>query len=64
VTVGHESPLPLDQAARVQMFHATTLAIAPGDMVRITHNGQIADRKHRLNNGSLHLVNTKGRVLS
>ncbi len=38
------------------MFHATTLALAPGDMVRITRNGQTADRKHRLDNGALFRV--------
>jgi conjugative relaxase-like TrwC/TraI family protein len=57
VTVENGKPLPFDQAARFQMFHATTLAIAPGDMVRITRNGQTADRKkHRLDNGTLFRV--------
>ena len=56
LTVERGAPLPLDQAARFQMFHATTLALAPGDMVRITRNGQTADRKHRLDNGALFRV--------
>jgi conjugative relaxase-like TrwC/TraI family protein len=56
VTVEHGAALPLDQAARFQMFQATTLAVAPGDMVRITRNGQTADRKHRLDNGALFRV--------
>ena len=38
------------------MFHAATLKLAPGDVVRITHNGRTADGKHRLNNGSMYKV--------
>ena len=55
--------LPLDQAERFQVFRSGTLRIAPGDLVRITHNGQTADRKHALNNGSVYKVkgfNEKG----
>jgi conjugative relaxase-like TrwC/TraI family protein len=49
-------PLPLDQAARFQAFHAGFLDIAPGDTVRATQNGMTADGKHRLDNGTLYRV--------
>lgn len=49
-------PLPFDQAARFQVFHAMPLMLAPGDMLRITKNGKSLDGKHRLNNGDLHRV--------
>ncbi|MFN0007207.1 MAG: MobF family relaxase [Planctomycetota bacterium] len=52
VTVGDHAP-PVDQAARFQVFHARNLAIAPGEVLRITRNGTTADGKHRLNNGAL-----------
>jgi conjugative relaxase-like TrwC/TraI family protein len=48
--------LPLDQASRFQVFHSSTLELAPGDAVRITHNGMTADQKHRLNNGAIYKV--------
>jgi conjugative relaxase-like TrwC/TraI family protein len=51
-----EGKLPLDQASRFQAFHASTLQLAAGDAVRITHNGMTADGKHRLNNGSQYNV--------
>jgi ATP-dependent exoDNAse (exonuclease V) alpha subunit len=57
VTVENGEPLPLDQAARFQMFYARTLNIAAGDIVRITRNGWTADRgKHRLDNGSMYRI--------
>jgi conjugative relaxase-like TrwC/TraI family protein len=56
VTVDGDRPLPLDQAARFQAFHSTTITLAPGDVVRITRNGMTADGKHRLNNGSLYRI--------
>jgi conjugative relaxase-like TrwC/TraI family protein len=56
LVVGGEEPLPLDQASRFQAFRSRTLSLAAGDVVRITHNGFTADRKHRLNNGSLYRV--------
>jgi len=56
VTVDGDRPLPLDQAARFQAFHSTTMMLAPGDVVRITRNGMTADGKHRLNNGSLYRI--------
>src|SRR4029077_11478243 len=51
VAVTDDRALPLDQAKRFQVFHRATLALAAGDVVRITHNGLTADGKHRLNNG-------------
>ena len=53
LTVEHGKPLPLDEAARFQMFHATTLNLSAGDMLRITRNGH---RKHRLDNGAIYQV--------
>lgn len=49
-------PLPLDQANRFTLFHARTLAIAPGDTLRITHQGRTADGRHELRNGALYRV--------
>jgi conjugative relaxase-like TrwC/TraI family protein len=54
--VDDSEQLPLDQAERYQVFHRSTLDLAPGDTVRITHNGFTADGKHRLDNGSLHQI--------
>ncbi|HTN03643.1 MAG TPA: hypothetical protein VL132_17255, partial [Planctomycetaceae bacterium] len=50
--------LPLDQAARFQVFHPGELAIAPGDVIRVTQNGQTADGRHRLDNGALYRVDS------
>ncbi len=47
------APLPLDQAARFQVFRPTTLQLAIGDRLRVTANGKTADGRHRLNNGAL-----------
>jgi conjugative relaxase-like TrwC/TraI family protein len=44
--------LPLDQAARFQVYRPAALDLAAGDVVRITKNGTTADGKHRLNNGA------------
>jgi conjugative relaxase-like TrwC/TraI family protein len=57
VAVG-EGELPLGQAARFQVFHAGEIAVAPGEVLRITRNGATLDGKHRLNNGAL--VTVKG----
>ena len=38
------------------MFHAGTIALAAGDMIRITNNGSTADKKHALHNGDLYRV--------
>ncbi len=56
VAVEEDLRLPLDQAARFQLFHTTTLQLAPGDVVRVTQNGMSADGKHRLNNGALYRI--------
>lgn len=48
-----EGALPLDQAARFQVFRERTLDIAAGDVLRVTRNGMTKDGKHRLNNGQL-----------
>lgn len=55
VTVG-PSPLPLEHAARFQVYRAGELNLSSGDIVRITKNGTTADKKHRLSNGSLHRI--------
>ena len=54
--VGGSGKLPVDQAARFQVFHAKELPLAPGDIVRITHNGKTADGQHRLDNGSMYQI--------
>ncbi len=56
LTVGADRNLPVEQAARFQVFHAKELSLAPGDIVRITHNGKTADGQHRLDNGSLYHI--------
>ena len=42
-------------AARFEVYEPSTLALAEGDRIRITHNGQSADG-HRLDNGALYTV--------
>lgn len=51
-----EAALPLDQAARFQVYRPSVLPVAPGDVVRVTRNGKTMDGKHRLNNGALYTV--------
>lgn len=51
-----EQPLPLDQAARFQVYRPSILPIAAGDLLRITRNGSTIDGKHRLNNGATYTV--------
>jgi UvrD-like helicase C-terminal domain len=48
-----DAPLPLDQAARFQVFHTRRLDVAVGEVLRITRNGMTKDKKHSLNNGQL-----------
>lgn len=55
VTVG-DPPLPLEQAARFQVYRASSLPLAAGDLVRITRNGSTEDGAHRLNNGATYTV--------
>ena len=52
---GESALLPLDKAARFQVYEARTIVLAAGDMVRITQNGFTRD-KQRLNNGELREV--------
>lgn len=66
VTVDGNRPLPLQHAARFQAFHSTRLRLAPGDVVRITHNGWTIGDKHRLNNGSMYRIDrfdAKGNIV-
>jgi conjugative relaxase-like TrwC/TraI family protein len=49
------STVPLAQAGRFQVYRAGELAIASGDVIRITKNGATADG-HRLNNGARYTV--------
>ncbi len=52
---GDNALLPLDRAARFQVHEARTIALSPGDKVRITQNGFTRDGQ-RLNNGDLKQV--------
>lgn len=56
VVVDNASVLPLDQVDRFEAFRSRSLALATGDLVRITHNGFTADGKRRLNNGSVYRI--------
>ena len=47
--------LPLDKSGRFQVYESGQIALAPGDMIRITQNGFTKD-KRRLNNGDLKQV--------
>ena len=47
--------LPLDQATRFQVYEPRTIALAAGDLIRITQNG-FTKTKQRLNNGDLKKV--------
>ncbi len=49
-------PLPLVYADRFTAFRTKALALAEGDLVRITHNGFTMDKRHRLDNGALYRV--------
>jgi ATP-dependent exoDNAse (exonuclease V) alpha subunit len=52
---GETAMLPLDMAARFQVYESRQIALAAGDWIRITQNGFTKDR-HRLNNGDLKQV--------
>src|SRR5207248_3259250 len=47
--------LPLDQASRFQVYEPRAIALAAGDLIRITQNG-FTKTKQRLNNGDLKKV--------
>jgi hypothetical protein len=49
-------PLPLESADRFSLFHASSLELARGDVVRITQNGFSLDGRHRLNNGARYRI--------
>jgi conjugative relaxase-like TrwC/TraI family protein len=49
---GGTASLPLDMTARFQIYKSRKIALAAGDMIRITQNGFTKD-KRRLNNGDL-----------
>jgi conjugative relaxase-like TrwC/TraI family protein len=57
---GQTVALPLAQASRFSVYSAETLAVAPGDKLRITQNGFTAGANQknakRLNNGALYEV--------
>jgi ATP-dependent exoDNAse (exonuclease V) alpha subunit len=52
---GQTAALPLDTAARFQIYETRNTALASGDWIRITQNG-FTQEKHRLNNGDLKQV--------
>jgi len=53
---GRQHALPLEQSSRFQVYEAQTVALAPGDKIRITQNGFTGDGIHRLNNGAVYQV--------
>ena len=55
IVAGNDA-LPLDQASKFQKYRTRTIAIAEGDLLRVTQNGKTADGKHRLNNGAQYKV--------
>jgi len=52
---GNTASLPMDMAARFQVYESRQIALAAGDWIRITQNGFTKD-KHLLNNGDLKQV--------
>ena len=52
---GETALLPLDMAARFQVYESREITLAAGDWIRITQNGFTKD-KQRLNNGDLKQV--------
>ncbi|MFN7742711.1 MAG: ATP-binding domain-containing protein [Phycisphaerales bacterium] len=50
------APIPVQAAARFQVFRRSSLEVARGDVLRITRNGATADGRHKLNNGALFTV--------
>jgi conjugative relaxase-like TrwC/TraI family protein len=52
---GGTAPLPLDMAARFQVYESRQIVLAAGDWLRITQNG-FTKEKQRLNNGDLKQV--------
>lgn len=56
LAVADGKALPLEHAARFEAFRSDTIELAPGDLVRITHNSYTADGTHRLDNGTMYVV--------
>lgn len=52
----NRASLPLRHAARFEVFQPVPIALATGDVVRITRNGRTKDGKHALHNGALYTV--------
>lgn len=50
--------LPLPHAARFQVYRPGTIAVAVGERLRVTANGETRDGKHRLDNGTI--ITVKG----
>jgi len=54
---GEIRTLPLQHAGRFELYRTTSLPVAEGDRLRVSHNGYTSDgKKHRLNNGDLMTV--------
>lgn len=56
IVVADGTAVPVQYAARFEVYRSGTLKLAAGDRIRITANGWSKDHKHRLNNGTLHDV--------
>jgi conjugative relaxase-like TrwC/TraI family protein len=52
--------VPIADADRFNAFRTTTMAVAPGDLLRVTRNGKTQDG-HRLNNGQIVTVKSFNR---
>jgi ATP-dependent exoDNAse (exonuclease V) alpha subunit len=52
---GETARLPMDMAARFQVYESRKITLAAGDKIRITQNG-FAQDKRRLNNGDLRQI--------
>ena len=46
--------LPLNAAARFQVYERSEIALAAGDTIRMTKNMKTADRRHEVNNGAMY----------
>lgn len=75
ITISGEVPRDITSlASRFSVYHQRQLALAKGDLVRLTSGGTTKDRKHRVNNGAIltfagltesgDLKFTNGRVLA
>jgi len=60
VAVEDLDAVPVDQAARFQVYRSREIQFAAGDRVRITRNGRTADG-HALSNGAVFTVKSVGR---